>query len=182
MGFNFREIPQIEIGGKLYECDPENNDLLNGVKKGWPVALRAAQAQIALNLEAQKSAANPLTEAEKEALETALLEANQATFLACRSLIEGTLGTAEYLEIFAGRRPNTNEHMNLCAYIIAFIMHGREEYVSEFRAAVEEDLKPDAAATTAGQNSEPASADKLSLVDEKRRARAGFKAFLRRKG
>lgn len=182
MGFTFEETQKIEVNGKQYECDPQNNDLLTGMYNGWGAVASAITKEDELANLFRNSLLVPAQADETKVCAMEVLKANEETFSACRAFIEGTLGKDEYAEIFAGRKPNTKAHIDLCVYILQFILGGRDDYLDEFRAAVEEDLKPDAAATTAGQNSEPASADKLSLVDEKRRARAGFKAFLRRKG
>ena len=47
-----------------------------------------------------------------------------------RAFIQKALGKAAYEEIFAGRRPNSVDHVNLCAYIYEEILKGREKIVS----------------------------------------------------
>lgn len=174
MGFQFAKKRQIDICGKQYECDSTNNNLILGVKNGWPNVVRSVQHLMNLRNDEPKSAsADQRTEE--------IVAATEDVLKACRTFIVGTLGEAEYQEIFEGRKPNSVEHIDLCSYIFAFITQGRSEYLDDFRAAVEEEWKDHATDNTAKQNSGQTGADVLPVVDEKRRPGAGFFSAFRRK-
>ncbi|NLS84146.1 MAG: hypothetical protein GXZ14_00830 [Ruminococcaceae bacterium] len=118
MGFEFDIKKKIEICGKLYECDASNNNLILGVMLEYPNVVASARAVLALK--------------GKQCTADEVAAANEALLTACVAFIEGTLGVDEYKQIFAGRHPSSADHLQLCAYIYAFLQSGRGKVVEAY--------------------------------------------------
>ena len=167
-GFAFRQHTQIKINGKLYECDVTNNDLLRGVAQGWPKVLRASARYLAVREKLKESTA------QSSAIE--MQKANEAMLRACQEFLYGCIGRAEYAEIFAGRRPNSADHLELAHYIYRWITEGRKTYQESFMDVTEEGGADDAEGTA---NADHGAQDPNGrpVVDALRGLRARFAAF-----
>lgn len=115
MDFAFHEKPTIEICGKKYECDPTNNDLIVGAFSDFPRLLQASQRLLAA-LRMGGDVPKILDE----------------TLRLARDFIVGCLGQDVYDEVFAGRKPNTTEHIELCTHIYNYLCAGRGAYLSQY--------------------------------------------------
>lgn len=184
MGFTFAEKHMIEICGKRYPCDIGDCRMLEGVARDFPRILGAAQEllQIDAQLKATVRDKAPARELGEE-----LIERNNALLAACKTFVEGTLGEAEYREIFAGRPANTEEHIELCAYIYSDIMGGRREIVNEYLdpAVREEGQTTNGAEPDAGSppgDIGTGGGDGLAVVDAPRGLCARLLTALGRKG
>ena len=69
---------------------------------------------------------------EIQANNEAFIQKNKELLLECQGFIHGTLGVEEYNEIFAGRKPNSVEHLKLCVYIFNEIMKDRTKVLEEY--------------------------------------------------
>lgn len=155
MEFTFDKKPTVRIEGKDYEFDPTNNDLIMGVVNAFPEILKDAQ-------EMQK--AFDTLKAQKDDSRPEILVANEKLMKDCRDFIVGCLGEAEYNEIFAQRRPNSTEHVNLCAFLYKSLFAGREKLLEDYLG----DEAEDAVDETAEDGSREGSADGLPNMDEVR--------------
>ena len=129
MGFVFDKKPTIEIDGRLYECDPTDINLIDGVSQNYPKIL-------ALGIEFEEMK-KQLLDTRKNAKEIqanneAFVQKNKELLVECQSFIHCTLGVEEYNEIFANRKPNSVEHLKLCVYIFNEIMKDRAKFVEEY--------------------------------------------------
>lgn len=129
MGFVFDKKPTIEIDGRLYECDPTDINLIEGVSQNYPKIL-------ALGIEFEEMK-KQLLDTRKNAKEIqanneAFVQKNKELLVECQSFIHGALGVEEYNEIFANRKPNSVEHLKLCVYIFNEIMKDRAKFVEEY--------------------------------------------------
>lgn len=152
MEFTFDKKPTVRIQGKDYEFDPTNNDLLMGVVNAFPEILKEAQ-------EIQK--AFDTLKAKKDDSRPEILAANEKLTKDCRDFIVGCLGEAEYNEIFAQRRPNSTEHVKLCAFLYKSLFVGREKLLEDYLG----DDAEDAVNETTEDGSRADSADGLSNMD-----------------
>ena len=124
--FDFDKKPTVRICGKEYECDPTDNGLIEGTARDFPRIL-------ALAARFQEFQENPPQDlAEAKALEERVLGVNRDLAGACRDFIVGCLGEEAYTEIFQQRRPNSTEHVKLCAYLYGHIMEGRAELLEQY--------------------------------------------------
>lgn len=171
-GFTFAPKPKIKINGREYVCDATDNDLLVGVAHGWPKILRITEQYMQLRDDVL---------AKRENINTAeqMIACNKRLLAACQEFIYGTLGREEYNEIFAGQRPNSADHLQLCTYIYSWIMQGRANYLEGYQA---EEVDRDAAGDAAEHDHGAEGGDGLPLVDGPRGPRARFKAIFGRKG
>lgn len=174
MGFEFSPKHMIEICGKQYPCDIGDCRMLEGVARDFPRILRAAQEllQVDAKLKTAVKEKQPTAELADE-----VIRCNGELLQACRDFIEGTLGESEYQEIFADRPANTEEHIELCAYIYSDIMGGRQEIVNEYLdpAVREEGQTTNGAGSDAGSPPGDIGAgggDGLDVVDAPRGIRA----------
>lgn len=69
---------------------------------------------------------------EIQANNEAFIQKNKELLLECQGFIHGTLGVEEYNGIFAGRKPNSVEHLKLCVYIFNEIMKDRTKVLEEY--------------------------------------------------
>ena len=152
MEFTFDKKPTVRIQGKDYEFDPTNNDLIMGVVNAFPEILKDAQEmQKAFNtLKTKKNDSRP-----------EILAANEKLMKDSREFIIGCLGEAEYNEIFAQRRPNSTEHLNLCAFLYKSLFAGREKLLDDYLGEDAEDVTDE----TSEDGSREDSADGLSNMD-----------------
>lgn len=152
MEFNFDKKPTVRIQGKDYEFDPTNNDLIMGVVNAFPEILKdAKEMQKAFNtLKTKKDDSRP-----------EILAANEKLMKDCREFIIGCLGEAEYNEIFAQRRPNSTEHLNLCAFLYKSLFAGREKLLEDYLGEDAEDVTDE----TSEDSSRKGSADRLLDMD-----------------
>lgn len=155
MEFTFDKKPTVRVQGKDYEFDPTNNDLIMGVVNAFPEILKDAQEMRKAfnNLKAKKDDSRP-----------EILAANEKLMKDCREFIIGCLGEAEYNEIFAQRRPNSTEHVNLCAFLYKSLFAGREKLLEDYLGEDAEDVTDE----TPEDSSRSDSADRLLDVDEVR--------------
>ena len=152
MEFTFDKKPTVRIEGKDYEFDPTNNDLIMGVVNAFPEILKDAQEmQKAFNLIKNK----------KEDSRQKLIAANEKLMKDCQDFIIGCLGEKEYNEIFAQRRPNSTEHLNLCAFLYKSLFAGREKLLEDYLG----DDAEDAVDETSEDSSRADSADRLLDMD-----------------
>lgn len=152
MEFTFDKKPTVRIQGKDYEFDPTNNDLIMGVVNAFPEILKDAQ-------EMQK-AFNTL-KTKKDDSRPEILAANEKLMKDCRDFIIGCLGEKEYNEIFAQRRPNSTEHLNLCAFLYKSLFAGREKLLEDYLGEDAEDVTDE----TSEDSSRKGSADRLLDMD-----------------
>ena len=131
MGFEFAKKPMIEISGKMYECDPSNSDLIQGVIHDFPKIVSSGQTIDRYQKEL-KSAISKMDSAKIDELGKEIEQENARLLEHCKSFIQGCLGTKEYEEIFLGRKPNSAEHLDLCTYIFEQIMEGRQKVLEEY--------------------------------------------------
>ena len=152
MEFTFDKKPTVRIQGKDYEFDPTNNDLIMGVVNAFPEILNdAKEMQKAFNtLKTKKDDSRP-----------EILAANEKLMKDCREFIIGCLGEAEYNEIFAQRRPNSTEHLNLCAFLYKSLFEGREKLLEDYLGEDAEDVTYE----TSEDSSRKGSADRLLDMD-----------------
>lgn len=152
MEFTFDKKPTVRIQGKDYEFDPTNNDLIMGVVNAFPEILNdAKEMQKAFNtLKTKKDDSRP-----------EILAANEKLMKDCREFIIGCLGEAEYDEIFAQRRPNSTEHLNLCAFLYKSLFEGREKLLEDYLGEDAEDVTYE----TSEDSSRKGSADRLLDMD-----------------
>ena len=152
MEFTFDKKPTVRIQGKDYEFDPTNNDLILGVVNAFPEIVKDGQEmQKAFNLIKNK----------KEDSRQGIIAANEKLMKDCREFIIGCLGEKEYNEIFAQRRPNSTEHLNLCAFLYKSLFEGREKLLEDYLG---EDAE-DAIDETSEDGSRAESEDRLSNMD-----------------
>lgn len=142
MGFQFEQPKTVEVCGKDYPCDPGNPDILLGAAKDFQEIVILANKLKALALPETTSDAEAMA-ATEEAMQT-----NLALIAACRRMIEGCLGEAEYAEIFSQRRPNSAEHLKLCTYLFEYLTAERDKVVQKYLdlPEVNEDAADNAAA------------------------------------
>lgn len=171
-GFRFREKPKIVINGKEYVCDTTDNGLLEGVAHGWPKVLRVAEKYMQLR-DSLTAEQKPTNAAEQ------MIACNKRLIEACQEFLYGTLGRAEYQEIFAGQRPNSADHLELCTYVYSWIMQGRARYLEGYMAG---EVDKDAAGDAAEHDPGTEGGDGLPVVAAPRGLRARCKAIFRRKG
>ena len=90
MGFSFDPVKTVEVCGKEYPCDPGNPDILLGAARDFQEIVALANKL--------KTLALPETAGDAEAMEAteAAMQTNLALITACRRMIEGCLGEAEY--------------------------------------------------------------------------------------
>lgn len=136
MGFTFAKKQQIEIEGKMYDCDPTNNDLITGVAIGWPKIMQCAKQFMEIRANIFKNVQDGTI---TDVCAHTMTEKNQEMLKACQEFIFGTIGKDEYNDIFAGRHPNSADHLELCAYIYSCIMKGRAAYIDKYLVAPEGD-------------------------------------------
>ena len=152
MEFTFDQKPTVRIQGKDYEFDPTNNDLILGVVNAFPEIVKDGQEmQKAINL----------IKNQKEDSRQKLIAANEKLMKDCREFIIGCLGEKEYNEIFAQRRPNSTEHLNLCAFLYESLFEGREKLLEDYLG----DDAEDAVDETSEDGSWEGSADGLPNMD-----------------
>lgn len=120
--FNFSAKPTVRISGKDYEFDPSNNSLLEGVVRDFPHIVSLSHDFE--DMQRQMT--------DKNTIPPDLLAKNEELLLTCKSFIVGCLGNDEYNEIFSVRRPNTGEHVKLCAFLYEQMMTGREEVLNSY--------------------------------------------------
>lgn len=166
MEFTFDKKPTVRIQGKDYEFDPTNNDLIMGVVNAFPEILKdAKEMQKAFNtLKTKKDDSRP-----------EILAANEKLMKDCRKFIIGCLGEAEYNEIFAQRRPNSTEHLNLCAFLYKSLFEGREKLLEDYLGEDAEDVTDE----TSEDGSREGSANGLPNMDAVRE-HLGSAAFAKR--
>lgn len=152
MEFTFDKKPTVRIQGKDYEFDPTNNDLIIGVVNAFPEILKDAQEM--------KKAFDTL-KTKKDDSRPEILAANEKLMKDSREFIIGCLGEAEYNEIFAQRRPNSTEHLNLCAFLYKSLFAGREKLLEDYLG----DDAEDAVDETSEDSSRADSADRLLDMD-----------------
>ena len=152
MEFNFDKKPTVRIEGKDYEFDPTNNDLIMGVVNAFPEILKDAQ-------EMQK--AFNILKTKKDDSRPEILAANEKLMKDSREFIIGCLGEAEYNEIFAQRRPNSTEHLNLCAFLYKSLFEGREKLLEDYLGEDAEDVTDE----TSEDGSREGSANGLPNMD-----------------
>lgn len=129
MGFVFDKKPTIEIDGRLYECDPTDINLIEGVSQYYPKILALGMEFEELKKRLLDTGKNAK---EIQANNEAFIQKNKELLLECQGFIHGTLGVEEYNEIFAGRKPNSVEHLKLCVYIFNEIMKDRTKVLEEY--------------------------------------------------
>lgn len=129
MGFVFDKKPTIEIDGRLYECDPTDINLIEGVSQNYPKILALGTEFEELKKRLLDTGKNAK---EIQANNEAFIQKNKELLLECQGFIHGTLGVEEYNEIFAGRKPNSVEHLKLCVYIFNEIMKDRTKVLEEY--------------------------------------------------
>lgn len=129
MGFVFDKKPTIEIDGRLYECDPTDINLIEGVSQNYPKILALGMEFEELKKRLLDTGKNAK---EIQANNEAFIQKNKELLLECQGFIHGTLGVEEYNEIFAGRKPNSVEHLKLCVYIFNEIMKDRTKVLEEY--------------------------------------------------
>lgn len=129
MGFVFDKKPTIEIDGRLYECDPTDINLIEGVSQNYPKILVLGMEFEELKKRLLDTGKNAK---EIQANNEAFIQKNKELLLECQGFIHGTLGVEEYNEIFAGRKPNSVEHLKLCVYIFNEIMKDRTKVLEEY--------------------------------------------------
>ena len=129
MGFVFDKKPTIEIDGRLYECDPTDINLIEGVSQNYPKILAVGMEFEELKKRLLDTGKNAK---EIQANNEAFIQKNKELLLECQGFIHGTLGVEEYNEIFAGRKPNSVEHLKLCVYIFNEIMKDRTKVLEEY--------------------------------------------------
>lgn len=129
MGFVFDKKPTIEIDGRLYECDPADINLIEGVSQNYPKILVLGMEFEELKKRLLDTGKNAK---EIQANNEAFIQKNKELLLECQGFIHGTLGVEEYNEIFAGRKPNSVEHLKLCVYIFNEIMKDRTKVLEEY--------------------------------------------------
>lgn len=129
MGFVFDKKPTIEIDGRLYECDPTDINLIEGVSQNYPKILALGMEFEELKKRLLDTGKNAK---EIQANNEAFIQKNKDLLLECQGFIHGTLGVEEYNEIFAGRKPNSVEHLKLCVYIFNEIMKDRAKFIEEY--------------------------------------------------
>lgn len=129
MGFVFDKKPTIEIDGRLYECDPTDINLIEGVSQNYPKILALGMEFEELKKRLLDTGKNAK---EIQANNEAFIQKNKELLLECQGFIHGTLGVEEYNEIFAGRKPNSVEHLKLCVYIFNEIMKDRAKFIEEY--------------------------------------------------
>ena len=129
MGFVFDKKPTIEIDGRLYECDPTDINLIEGVSQNYPKILALGMDFEELKKRLLDTGKNAK---EIQANNEAFIQKNKELLLECQGFIHGTLGVEEYNEIFAGRKPNSVEHLKLCVYIFNEIMKDRAKFIEEY--------------------------------------------------
>lgn len=129
MSFVFDSKPTVDICGKLYECDPTDNDLIAGVSSDFPNIIQLAGELSELQKQCATAFADPINSSN---IQRCVVEKNTELTKACRAFIFGCIGEQEYAEVFTNRRPNSTEHVKLCIYLFDFIMGGREAVVAEY--------------------------------------------------
>ena len=98
---------------------------------------------------------------QKEDSRQKLIAANEKLMKDCRDFIIGCLGEKEYNEIFAQRRPNSTEHLNLCTFLYKSLFAGREKLLEEYLG----DDVEDAVDETSEDSSREGSANGLPNMD-----------------
>lgn len=151
MGFTFDKKPTIEVDGKEYICDPTDVNLIEGISEHFPklLAIGAQMEEMRANLSLKDKNADQIKEQNE-----AFFAKNRELLTECQGFIYGTLGIEEYNEIFAGRRPNSVEHLKLCTYIFNEVMKERAKVLEDYLDMPDnerEDL--DAFSQAAGQHS-----------------------------
>lgn len=126
MGFVFDTLKTINICGKEYECDPGSPDIILGASKDFQEIIQLSRELEGL----QKDA--PASDKDAWALTDQAIQKNLDLTQACRRMIEGCLGEAEYQEIFFKRRPNSTEHLKLCTYLFQYLTDGRDKVVEKY--------------------------------------------------
>ena len=142
MAFQFDAKPQIEICGKSYDFDITDCELIEGLATDFPMILMIAQEFQEMQ---ERFRSKP-----DEGLRDAFLSKNTELLESCRAFLCKSLGTKCYDEIFSKRKPNSAEHVKLCAYLFEHISREREQIVTKYLDLPKEG-KSRAAAKTANK-------------------------------
>ena len=129
MEFTFDEKKTIEIDSKRYVCDPIDVNLIEGMSEHFPRIVEIGEEFKKLQKQMISKAGN--AKKVKEISEKFFAK-NRELLLECQGFIHGTLGVEEYNEIFAGRKPNSTEHLKLCIYIFNEVMKDRAALLQEY--------------------------------------------------
>lgn len=132
MGFEFRERKPIEICGKQYDVDVTDTGFINGVVTSFPAILSKYQAFAQLQKDVSEKILGGVDDSEIESLSQRLKEENEALGRHAADFIISVLGAESYDEIFASRKRNTVEHIELCTYIYSEVVGQREELISKY--------------------------------------------------
>lgn len=128
MGFEFRPRAKLPICGREYEVDIADVGFVTAMVSSFAGLLRHYQEMERLRGELTQAAAG-MDEGKIEEYSRTLAETNEKLCTTAREFIAGTLGEEAYRQIFAGRRPNSADHVQLCAYIYTQALKAREEEV-----------------------------------------------------
>lgn len=135
MGYVIEQAKGIEINGKVYPCDPGDEQMLRGIAYHFPEIDKKLREGQTLQEEIKalaKEAHNADILAEIEALRDKTFDKNKEVIDACIEFIVGTLGEEEYKELFGGQRVNMLRLFGLCAYIYEWAMADRAEIIKEY--------------------------------------------------
>lgn len=135
MGYTIEQAKGIEINGKVYPCDPGDEQMLKGIAYHFPEIDKKLREGQALQDEIKALAAKARSAdalAEIEALRDKTFAKNREVIDACVEFLVGTLGEEEYKELFGGQRVNMLRLFGLCAYIYEWAMADRAEVIKEY--------------------------------------------------
>lgn len=131
MGFEFRRRRAVEICGKQYEIDLADLGFIEAVVVDFAAIIREYETLEGLHRE--MGAAGTVRSAGQMAeLSGRLAESNRRVFDSGLQFVATVLGEEARDEIFAGRRANSVEAVELCAYLYQAAIESREGVVSQY--------------------------------------------------
>lgn len=145
MGFTFPKPKGFEIEfengeKKVYPFDPSDYGMMHGIMTKfpdilhWSLTLRALKrqsTQLLADIQAEGADLLEINQRKIE-LDEKSREALEKTLDSCVIFLKGTLGEAEYEEIFAGRRLNVNDLIALCTSVYEWAVQDRQEALKDF--------------------------------------------------
>ncbi len=132
MGFCFQERPGLEICGRCYEVDLADVGFIEAVVSDFSGLIGEYETLAAMRGQLSVSEAAGLSPEAATELANRLTDCNRRLIFLARGFIEKTLGEEAYADIFAGRRPNSADHVELCTYIYEAAIKSREGVVSRY--------------------------------------------------
>ncbi len=127
MSFEFDKRTPLEICGKEYDIDIADVGFVTGLVTSYVNIIKKADEFQALQNALTGRMGKEASAEELQKLSEEVATANKELYEYAKGFIVDTLGEENYREIFSLRRPNSAEHIKLCAYIYQEALSKRGE-------------------------------------------------------